>query len=441
MTHPAGPSLLMALGASGGVPILPFSTTFLFGDYFYDTGGSSHNYGQVKIGSPKVGDIIAFCFGNGTTGGQNFTGGTIGDQPIDVLGQAAGNNTRAAILYHVVQVASPLIGQDTAELVLTFSGSTTRSNGGTYLISNAEAVPFDFDFPAGGGGASRTTIIDIPDGGAALAVANNGGPIGDWTNATEDFAGSGTSAGWSMARSFSLDEGGIFNLSLTNDSCRCLGSGSFIPRVPNRTKIEFVTAYATGSNNTVYSTSFDVGDEDPTRHFVFFVSGAESPSIAPISVVFDGNPTTFVDAVLSVAEAQGGYVYKVAYPTGTGSKTLTVTFANSQARQLIYVCKVTGGSGNCDVVSVSKSLAQPISFSGEAVPGDAFAGFAFVQTGGSTNWGTWTGARKESDNTVESTMTGSFGISHYSTNGTKIVQASSGATDTDRRAGIGLFIR
>lgn len=202
-----------------------FASYLLQSNYFYDSGGSSHNHGNVQIGSPKAGDVLVFCFGNGTSGGQNFTGGTIGGQAITLLGQSAGANTRAAILYYVVPGGSALIGQATAELILTFAGGTTRSSGATYRLTNLQnTTPYDFDFPAGGGGGSSiSATIDIPDGGIAIAFANGGEPLGSWTNAIADFNETATSSGWAGARA----QGPATGLVINNNSCRCLGSASW----------------------------------------------------------------------------------------------------------------------------------------------------------------------------------------------------------------------
>lgn len=169
----------MALIAALVPPSGNINLTYRAESWNSSANSATPSFSSLTIGDASATRLVIVGVVWAISGATNLNSATIGGVSATVIAQNDGANCGTAVIMAAVPSGT------TATVALTFANSVPRAGVVVWTLDgHISSTPHDFDNPAGGAQAIRTATLDIPAGGAAVAIAYSGADPA-WTSATE----------------------------------------------------------------------------------------------------------------------------------------------------------------------------------------------------------------------------------------------------------------
>lgn len=197
-----------------------------FSDYLYsgDVNVASYTFAGLDFGVPDADRWIVAAIYVSHNGSRSLNAVTIGGVSAAFLyGAPTLTAGEARLEFWAANVPTGSSGGVSISAVPADSGGFYNAACATYVCSG-EPTLVDADFEGGTNSTTLTTSVDVPDGGAVIAVASNNftGPLSSWTGAGGDstdetnriYYASADALTAETARTVSVTFGQTFNINL-----------------------------------------------------------------------------------------------------------------------------------------------------------------------------------------------------------------------------------
>lgn len=187
------------------------------------SGLSVYTFSGTALSEPiRPGDTIIAVFVWGLVGSANANSATIAGASAVKIGENDGTNSGIAVFR-----APATAAMSTVTTAVTLSTTVDRAGVVICRLRNAGGGQYDSNFPSGGNeGQARTATVNIPPGGAAMAVAYGKDILGGFTGATEEYRNNVTNSSVAVGIRYATQYTEQ-SVSIQNSECRVICAVAF----------------------------------------------------------------------------------------------------------------------------------------------------------------------------------------------------------------------